>query len=198
MMIQINALGKACPLPVIETRKALKENDGVRITVDNKIATENLRKMAEQLGCDYMMTEESPTHYTVTVVKKDGCPAMTEEPLAAAAVDNSYIVVISAPTMGTGDDVLGKTLLKTFIYSLTEQDVLPDAVIFYNGGVPLVTEGSESLEDLQNLADHGVSIYACGTCLNYYGLTDKVAVGEVTNLYRILEMMRTAQRIVRP
>ena len=153
MMIQINALGKACPLPVIETRKALKEHDAVQITVDNKIATENLRKMAEQLGCDYTMTEESPTHYIVTVVKKDGRPVMTEEPLAAAAVDGSYIVVNGAPTMGIGDDVLGKTLLMTFIYSLTEQDVLPDAVIFYNGGVPLVAEGSGSLEDLQNLAD---------------------------------------------
>lgn len=96
MMIQINALGKACPLPVIETRKALKEHDAVQITVDNKIATENLRKMAEQLGCDYTMTEESPTHYIVTVVKKDGRPVMTEEPLAAAAVDDSYIVVIGA------------------------------------------------------------------------------------------------------
>lgn len=197
-MIEIDALGKACPLPVIETRKALKEHDGVTITVDNKIATENLRKMAEQMGCDYTMTEESPTHYTVTVTKKGGVFGTEEAPVATATVDDSYLVVISSPTMGVGDDTLGKTLLKTFIYSLTEQDVLPSAVIFYNGGVPLVTEGSESLEDLQKLADYGVPIYACGTCLNYYGLTDKVAIGEVTNLYRILEMMRTASRIVRP
>lgn len=100
--------------------------------------------------------------------------------------------------MGVGDDQLGKNLLKTFIYTLTEQDVLPKQVIFYNGGVPLVTEGSESLEDLKNLEAKGVEIYACGACLNYYGLTEKVAVGSITNMFRIVEMMRTANRIVKP
>ena len=174
-MFKIDALGKACPLPVIETHKALKENDVVETIVDNKIATENLKKLAEDMGCTYTMTEES-----------------------AAKPQDSYIVVINSPTMGTGDEAFGKQLLKTFIYTLTEQDILPQTIIFYNGGVPLVTADSESLEDLQKMASQGVKIYACGACLNYYGLTDKVAVGEITNMYRIVEMMRTADRIVRP
>ena len=100
--------------------------------------------------------------------------------------------------MGVGDEKFSRNLLKTFIYTLTEQDVLPQRIIFYNGGVPLVTKTSESLEDLQKLSAAGVEIYACGACLNYYGLTDDVAVGEITNMFRIIEMMRTANRIVRP
>lgn len=198
-MFKIDALGKACPLPVIETHKALKENDVVETIVDNKIATENLKKLAEDMGCTYTMTEESETHYTVVLAKHAGNQADEPNQTAPAAKpQDSYIVVINFPTMGTGDEAFGKQLLKTFIYTLTEQDILPQTIIFYNGGVPLVTADSESLEDLQKMASQGVKIYACGACLNYYGLTDKVAVGEITNMYRIVEMMRTADRIVRP
>ena len=88
--------------------------------------------------------------------------------------------------------------MKTFIYTLTEQEVLPQRIIFYNGGVQLLTEGSEVLEDLQKLAAEGVEIYGCGACLNFYGLTENVKVGEITNMFSIVEMMRKAYRIVKP
>lgn len=198
-MFQVNALGKACPLPVIETRKALKEHDAVQTLVDNKIATENLQKMARQLGYSYSMTEDGPAHYTVVITKGEQTAAVPAPAAPSPAVkDDSYIVVINSPTMGTGDETFGRTLLKNFIYTLKEQDVLPDMMIFYNGGVPLVTDTSDSLDDLKELAAAGVQIYACGACLNYYGLTEKVAVGEITNLYRIIEILRTANRVVRP
>ncbi len=196
-MITIDMTGKACPLPVIETHKALKEHDAVKTIVDNRIATENLKRLAGQMGCTYTMKEESPERFVVVISK--GETAETEESAAAAPkADDSYIVVVNSPYMGVGDETFGRSLLKTFLYTLTEQDVLPQCVIFYNGGVPLVTEGSESLEDLQKLASLGVAVYACGACLNFYGLTEKVAVGEITNMYRIIELMRTADRIVRP
>lgn len=199
-MFTIDALGKACPLPVIETRKALKEHDAVTTVVDNKIAAENLKKMADQLGYTYALTVDSPTHYTVVIAKTDAAPETTAAaaPAVPEATSEAYIVVINSPMMGVGDEKFSRNLLKTFIYTLTEQDVLPQRIIFYNGGVPLVTKTSESLEDLQKLAAAGVEIYACGACLNYYGLTDDVAVGEITNMFRIIEMMRTANRIVRP
>ena len=199
-MFTIDALGKACPLPVIETRKALKEHDAVTTVVDNKIATENLKKMADQLGYTYALTVDSPTHYTVIIAKTDAAPETTAAaaPAVPEATSEAYTVVINSPMMGVGDEKFSRNLLKTFIYTLTEQDVLPQRIIFYNGGVPLVTKTSESLEDLQKLAAAGVEIYACGACLNYYGLTDDVAVGEITNMFRIIEMMRTANRIVRP
>lgn len=198
-MFQVNALGKACPLPVIETRKALKEHDAVQTLVDNRIATENLQKMARQLGCSCSVTEDGPAHYTVVITTGEAAEAVPEPVAQTTAVrDDSYIVVINSPTMGTGDETFGRTLLKNFIYTLKEQDVLPDMMLFYNGGVPLVTDTSESLADLQELAAAGVQIYACGACLNYYGLTEKVAVGEITNLYRIIEILRTANRVVRP
>ncbi|MGX7204988.1 sulfurtransferase-like selenium metabolism protein YedF [Enterococcus pingfangensis] len=196
-MFKIDALGKACPLPVIETKKALREHAVVQTLVDNEIATQNLKKMADQLGYIYQMDQDAPSHYTVVISK--GNTDLTEElPQVAepAATVDDYIVVVDTNVMGRGSDELGKNLLKGFIYSVAEQDVLPQKIIFYNGGVHSVGEGSDSLEDLKNLADHGVEIYACGACLNFYELTP--AVGEVTNMYRIVEMMRQAPKIVKP
>ena len=138
-MFKINALGKACPLPVIEAHKALKDHDAVEITVDNEIATENLKNLSQEMNCSYTMSQESDTHYTVRLVKEGADVSEDEGPVTSGS---DYTVVINAPVMGVGDDQLGKNLLKTFIYTLTEQDVLPKRVIFYNGGVPLVTEGS--------------------------------------------------------
>ena len=88
------------------------------------------------MNCAYTMTKESDTHYTVTLVK-EGAVVSKEAPLYRSS---DYIVVLNAPVMGLGDDTLGKNLLKTFIYTLTEQDVLPKQIICYNGGVSLVTE----------------------------------------------------------
>lgn len=196
-MFKIDALGKACPLPVIETKKALREHEVVQTLVDNEIATQNLKKMAEQLGYIYQMDQDAPNHYTVVISKAN--VDLTEEASEAAepiATVEDYIVVVDTNVMGRGSDELGKNLFKGFIYSLTEQDVLPEKVIFYNGGVQSVVEGSDSLEDIQGLADRGVEIYACGACLNFYELT--AAVGEVTNMYRIVEMMRQAPKIVKP
>ncbi|MBQ8933291.1 MAG: sulfurtransferase-like selenium metabolism protein YedF [Lachnospiraceae bacterium] len=107
-------------------------------------------------------------------------------------------VVISSRYMGSGDDQLGAVLMKSFIFSLTQLEVLPKTVIFYNGGVHLSCEGSESLQDLKSLEAMGTEIISCGTCLNHYGLTEKLQVGRVTNMYEIAETMLKASSIVKP
>ncbi|EOH93131.1 sulfurtransferase-like selenium metabolism protein YedF [Enterococcus pallens] len=198
-MYKIDAIGKACPLPVIETKKALKEHEAVETVVDNEIATQNLKKMADQLGYIYQM-EPIDDNYRVKISKGNGEAADIPEPEETPEIvtTEDYIVVVDTNVMGRGSDELGKNLLKMFVYSLTEQDVLPKQIIFYNGGVSLVTEGSDSLEDLQALADQDVEIYACGACLNFFELTEKVAIGEITNMYRIVEMMRQAPKVVKP
>ncbi|WP_407855359.1 sulfurtransferase-like selenium metabolism protein YedF [Enterococcus hailinensis] len=201
-MFKIDALGKACPLPVIETKKALREHTVVETLVDNEIATQNLKKMAEQLGYIYQMQQQAENKYAVVISKANTESELTGEASETVitptedVVTDEYIVVIDTNVMGRGSDELGKNLLKGFIYSLTEQDVLPSKVIFYNGGVQSVIKASDSLEDLIALAGQGVEIYSCGACLNFYELTP--AIGEVTNMYRIVEMMREASRIIKP
>ena len=108
------------------------------------------------------------------------------------------LVVLSANTMGTGEEKLGKALMKAFVFALTKQDVLPETILCYNTGAYLTTEGADTLEDLKLLESEGVTILTCGTCLDFYGLKEKLMVGGVTNMYDIVERMESAQIIVRP
>ena len=100
--------------------------------------------------------------------------------------------------MGTGSEELGRALLKAFVFALTQQDRLPKTILFYNGGAALTCEGSPMLEDLKALEAQGVEIMTCGTCLNFYGLTEKLAVGSVTNMYVIVEKLTQAGNVVKP
>lgn len=100
--------------------------------------------------------------------------------------------------MGHGGDELGTALMKGFLYALSQQEDLPTTILFYNGGASITCEGSVSLEDLKSMEAQGVEILTCGTCLNFYGLTEKLAVGSVTNMYTIVEKMNGADRIIKP
>ena len=113
-------------------------------------------------------------------------------------VTGDTIAVFSSDKMGQGNDELGGVLIKGCIYAITQLEELPKKMIFYNGGAKLTCEGSDSLEDLKNLESQGVEIMTCGTCLDYYGLKEKLAVGTVTNMYSIVESMQQAGKIIKP
>ncbi len=106
--------------------------------------------------------------------------------------------MLSSDQMGGGNEELGRILMKGFVYALTQLEELPETVLLYNGGARLSVEGSQSLEDLKNLEAQGVEILTCGTCLNYYELSDKLKVGSVTNMYEIAEKMAGARLVIRP
>ena len=110
----------------------------------------------------------------------------------------STVVVISSDAMGSGDDTLGKVLMKGFIFALSQQDELPSTILFYNGGARLTCADAPTLEDLRSLEAMGVEILTCGTCLNHYGLTDQLKVGGVTNMYVIVEKQMQADKVIRP
>lgn len=88
-------------------------------------------------------------------------------------------VLIVTNRIGRGDDELGAVLMRSFLYSLARNEQRPVAVMLMNEGVRLACTGSESLDDLSLLADNGVAITACGTCLDFLGLKDELAVGSV-------------------
>ena len=177
-MIKVNAIGDSCPIPVIKTKNAMKEMTGpdtIEVLVDNEIAVQNVTKMGE--ACAAKDSEE-----VSCIPDKRG----------------STIVVVSSDRMGSGNDELGKVLMKGFLFAVTQLDELPKTMLFYNGGATLTTEGSDSLEDLKSLEAQGVEIMTCGTCLDYYGLKEKLAVGTVTNMYSIVETMDQATKVIRP
>ena len=142
---------------------------------------------------DKTVAEGAEYHVFIT---KTEASASAEE--VASSTEKKRVVVISSQVMGSGDDTLGASLMKAFIFSLTQQDALPDTVLFYNGGAHLTCEGSPCLEDLEALEKADVEILTCGTCLKHYGLDDKLAIGGVTNMYVIAEKQLKADVVVRP
>ena len=116
----------------------------------------------------------------------------------ASAGKGKLVISVYTDCMGRGDDELGHKLMKAFIFAVTQHEELPATMLFYNGGAKLTVEGSPVLEDLKGLAEHGVEILTCGTCLNFYGLTEKLAVGSVTNMYTIAEKLTQAGNVVKP
>ena len=198
----VDAIGQACPMPVVLAIQALKELDGagtLEVHVDNEIAIQNLTRMAASRNLTAVAQKIDEKHF---VVRMDaaGASAPAEDPAPACIPDlrQRTVVAIGSASMGQGSDELGAILMKGFLYALTQQERLPDTILFYNGGATIPVEGSVSLEDLRTLEAMGVEILTCGTCLNYHGLTDKLAVGSVTNMYDIVEKLTKAGKVIRP
>ena len=198
MTIKVNAMGDACPIPVVKTQKAMQELTGagtVETLVDNETAVQNLGKLAASKGCTSKTEKLGENEYRVTITVGEN--AKVEEQ-SGECYTCGKPKVLSSDKMGSGNDELGGALMKAFVFALSQQETLPDTILCYNGGGKLTCEGSESLEDLKGMAARGVEIMSCGTCLNFYDLKEKLAVGEVTNMYVIVEKMSGADRVVRP
>ncbi|WP_425448721.1 sulfurtransferase-like selenium metabolism protein YedF [Dethiothermospora halolimnae] len=190
MKKEVNAIGVACPKPVIMTKKALEEiTEGVvTCIVDNEVAKENVSKLAKNLGYEFDVEKRRDGNFSVNITKGEGD---TEE--VNVCTPNTFkdmTIVFGNDKMGEGEDELGNILIKGFIYTLTEATPFPATLVFLNKGVNLTVEGSEVLEDLKKLEDEGVEILSCGTCLDYYNIKDKLKVGEISNMYTIVEKIK--------
>ncbi|EYE88657.1 selenium metabolism protein YedF [Fervidicella metallireducens AeB] len=194
-MKTINCAGLPCPKPVIMTKKELEniENGELEVIVDNFAAKENVSKYAKSIGLDFTVNQKENLYY---ILIKKGNNEVAECSLMNFENEKNLVIVVGSDKLGAGDDKLGNVLMKSYIYALTESEIKPKTIMFLNGGVKLTTEGSEVLESLKNLESKGVEILSCGTCLDFYGLKDKLIIGNVTNMYTIIEKMNNADKTI--
>ncbi|MDD3221788.1 MAG: sulfurtransferase-like selenium metabolism protein YedF [Clostridia bacterium] len=204
-MKQLDERGKQCPMPVIETKQALETaapGESIEVIVDNEIAVQNLTKMAnhKQLKSHAEKKSDLEFHVVIENGTEGNGEKAAEEEMACIPDTRSQgmIVVLSSNQMGSGDEALGRLLMKGFVYAISHQDELPEKILLYNSGAFLSCEGSDSVEDLKEMEAQGVEVLTCGTCLNHYHLEDKLMVGGVTNMYDIAESMTKAGKIIRP
>lgn len=197
-MKQIDARKKVCPIPVIMAKEAMETEDQVQVIVDNIIAVQNIEKMARVKGysCNHTAQGED---YLVMLSKTGQTPKQTPEaPVSCPTCTGNYVIAINKEGMGQGDPVLSKKLLSAFFFALTKQDILPSVILFYNHGAYYTCQDSPLIEDLKVLEKKGVKILTCGTCLDFYGLKDKLIVGGVSNMYEIVETMAAAEKVIEP
>lgn len=188
-MSRIDARGLLCPQPVIMTKKALEQIESGEIIaiVDNATAKENVSRLATNMNYQHEIEEKDGCFY-IKIIKTESNETRTKS--------NDFVIVITADKLGAGDEALGQLLMKTYTYTLNETKPYPRAVIFMNSGVKLVAEGSETLENIQKLAEKNIEIISCGTCLDFYGIKDKLKVGIVGNMYTIVEYMNNASKVI--
>jgi selenium metabolism protein YedF len=188
----IDCKGLKCPQPVINTKKYFDsiESGEAEIVVDNEVAKVNISKFCQSNNLNFSV-EEKEGFYHIRIAKEDcDCEVMNFE-------TRKLVILISSDKLGEGDSTLGATLMKSYMYALSESDKLPSDLLFINSGVKLVVEGSEVLDSLKKLTERGVSLASCGVCLDFYGVKDKLAIGEITNMYTIIEKMNTADNTIK-
>ena len=185
----IDARNQACPKPVIMTKKQLDtmENGKLTTIVDNEVAKENVSKLVKSLGYDFSI-EEKDSDYYIHIDKGiiiDGSPkVVNSKELKDMAIG------FSSNLMGGGDEKLGKILMQSFIYTVSETKPYPKTLLFYNEGVKLACKESEVLDDLKALEKEGVEIISCGTCLDFLNLKEDLKIGSISNMYTIYEKLR--------
>ena len=193
--MQIDARGKLCPQPVI---LAKKEIDGgcrdLTVLVDNRTAVENLTRLGNSAGMSVTSGESGSGLF----VRLTGEGKIVENPvIACPSTGNGYAVFIGKDAVGAGDPALGTSLMKMALYTLAQGDSVPAHILFMNDGVKLPAgEEQQVIDSLMTLTEKGSIVLVCGTCLNFYGIADRLKVGTVSNMYDILSAMQRADKLI--
>jgi selenium metabolism protein YedF len=193
-MKTIDCRGQQCPQPVIQTRKLMLAEAGsvLEVLVDDQVCRDNVSRLATTMGYS-IKVEESDVEIRLELSPG----AKPEESHANASTSGPGIIFIGSDQMGSGNAELGQILMKNFIFTLTEADILPDAIYCVNSGVRLTIKGSDVLEPLEALADRGVDIASCGLCLEYFDVADSLAVGRVSNMLELVNGLEGAGNVIR-
>ncbi len=200
-MKTIDVKGRKCPMPLIETKKALKEmkqDESLKVILDSETSVQNVMRYLNDNGIA-AEKQNNGKEFEIVVNKSVNEVELTEvDPYCETHVptDKSYVVVFAKDRIGEGDNDLGYVLAGSMLNTIKEYEVLPQKIIFMNSGINLVLKGAPSLVHLTELEKKGVELITCGTCLNYFEKEDQLAVGRVTNMYEILDSLLKAGKVV--
>lgn len=213
-MPTVDVRGLSCPAPLIKTKQAIGSHapgTALQVIGNGDIPLGNLKNYLTELGIAFkeMQVDNSEWILTFTVPEHgksaaENTPAenfcqVSSEPEKKQMTDTGrYVVAVSSLCMGKGDAKLGSLLIKSFLNVLPELDSLPEAICFYNEGVRLACADSPVLESLKTLEGKGVSLVVCGTCVEFYGLKEQVAVGKISNMYHIATLLSQSFKVVYP
>lgn len=202
--MNIDAFGKQCPIPLMMAKKEIDAGQKeFSISVDNDTAVKNLTRLGVKRG---LHVEVNSIHggyqvfFSAQEATQVGSAATIIEDLApsgASAEGSGYAVFIGKDHVGEGDEVLGYNLMKMALYTLAESSDAPVSLLFMNSGVKLLASGEDQItESVNALIEKGTEVLVCGACLDFYHLTESLQVGEISNMYDILERMQEARKVI--
>lgn len=196
---ELDNRGLSCPQPVINTKQALEQLIEEQVKhftlvsiVDNEQSAENMARFARRLGYNVEVEKRDEDFHILILYDEE-----LHSTCAVGEEDEETLLMVTSCTLGQGSDELGEILMRSFFISLLETCTLPGKIVFLNGGVELAVDDSPVISQLKKMEAGGVEIYSCGTCLDYYGLKDRLDVGKVTNMYDIAENIRNAAKCIK-
>lgn len=194
--IELDVRGLVCPEPVLRTRRALDSIDrgSVSVLTGDAACRDNVLRFAQNAGCQADSTTREDGAHLVRIVKTG--PDAKRGHDAESCPPSGTTVFVTSDRLGQGADELGRLLMGLFLRTLSEVPSRPARLILANAGVKLATEGSMALDHLHNIERSGVKVGVCGTCLDFYGLKDKVRAGAVSNLYEVTEQLLGASKVI--
>jgi len=204
-MLTIDTKGKLCPEPLIMARNALREvNEGEKILVlsDNETSFQNLMSFLSDLGANPVAEQKEGEYFVEATKPPESSEKAEKNPEAYCSVpgvpapSDDYVVAVRSCQMGEGDEELGRLLIRGYFNALKGMDNLPTHILMYNGGINLALKDTDTAIALGELEDKGVTIIVCGTCVDYYKVKEKVAVGRISNMYQIATLLAEAGHVV--
>ncbi|MBW1866337.1 MAG: sulfurtransferase-like selenium metabolism protein YedF [Deltaproteobacteria bacterium] len=196
-MQEIDARGLACPAPVLQTKKAIEENNvnSIRVLVDNEAAMQNVNRFLTSQGFGASIQEKEGGFY-VTGSREDRLEPENDVAEKIDAEGQKIMVMVGSDCMGHGDAGLGSKLMVSFLKTLKEMGTDLWRLIFVNNGVKLAISDSEVLPVLKEYEKEGLCILVCGTCLTHFNLMDQKQVGETTNMLDIVTAMQLSDKVI--
>jgi len=202
----VDTRGLTCPAPLIRTRQGLTEaapDEAVQVIIDNSTSLSNVRRYLTDNKLSFTVKEEGDLAI-VTVVRGDNVELSINETeyctteASGPSGRRNTVIAITSERMGTGDDELGTKLIISFFRALVMVEPAPASVVFYNAGVKLAMDDSPVFEHIKELIEKGTAIYLCTTCINHFGIRDRLPVGSFSDMYQILNILKDAGHIIRP
>ena len=196
----IDCKGLACPMPVIKTKKYfdLEDSKEALVIVDNEVAKNNVLRLAKGINLNSSFVEEDGL-YKIQLSRGEfsGVQAIDTNESVVEYKSSAPTILVASNLLGNGDDRLGETLMKIYINTLAESEILPENLMFINGGVKLTCTGSDVLDSLNSMQEKGVNIISCGACLDFYNLKEELKVGEIGNMYQIIDLMNKSGNTIK-
>ena len=190
--------GIACPQPVLIAKDLVDQfpDELIEIRVDNEASRENVARFFKSQGWSVTIRQARDGSAYITGAPGT-CKITHDEPAANGSVGQKVLVFMPTDVFGTGDEGLGRALMKNFVLTLKEMGEDLWRIVLVNGGVRLAVTGSPVLQPLLALEKSGVDILVCGTCLEHFGLLKEKQVGQTTNMLDIVTSMQLATKVVR-
>ena len=188
-MVKVDAMGKLCPEPVIMTKAEIEKGAAeLEILVDNDIAVSNVTRLLNNKGYEVKLTRSDTSNERKLSAKK----VSSGEAVESSKRDELLAILVAHDVLGSNDKELGEVLMKAFLGCISKLSRKPAVMAFMNEGVKLVLPESSACEYIKDLEKSGTKILVCGTCTTHFNITDKIAVGTISNMFEIMEMITGA------